>query len=53
MGVNDSHPRYDLCRDRDCDRYGCIAYHEGREDGYQDGYEDGLAACQRTHDDKE
>jgi len=50
-------PRYDRCRARDCDRYGCIAYREGREDGYQDGYddgaregyEDGLAACQRTH----
>ena len=53
MGVSDSHPRYDLCRDPGCERYGCVAYREGREDGYQDGYDDGLADCQRTHDDKE
>jgi hypothetical protein len=61
MGVNDSHPRYDLCRDCRCDRYGCVAYREGRDDGYDDGHDDGrkegyddgfsegLAACQATH----
>ncbi len=61
MGVSDGHPRHDLCRDRDCDRYGCVAYREGRDDGYQDGFDDGyregydvgfrdgIAACPRTH----
>jgi len=49
MGVDDAHPRYDRCRDRDCDRYGCVAYREGYRDGHDDGFDEGLAACQATH----
>ena len=53
MRAGDAHPRYDLCRDRSCERYGCVAYREGHADGYQDGYDDGfpdgVAACPRPH----
>jgi hypothetical protein len=38
--ADDPHP-YVTCSDRACDRYGCIAYRDGREDAYQDGYDDG------------
>ena len=45
MGVSDGHPPPHLCRDQDCDRYGCVLYRQG----YADGHADGLADCARTH----
>jgi flagellar biosynthesis/type III secretory pathway protein FliH len=41
MGSDDKHPRPERCRDRGCDRYGCLLYRTGREDGYRDGHDDG------------
>ena len=32
---------YQLCRDVDCPRWGCIAYKEGRHVGYDEGHTDG------------
>jgi flagellar biosynthesis/type III secretory pathway protein FliH len=56
-----SEHRYQLCRDRHCDRFPCRVYKEGRRDGYDDGHRegydegyaqgfpDGIAACPGPH----
>lgn len=33
--------RYETCRDQDCERIGCQAFRQGRDEGYRDGYADG------------
>jgi histone H1/5 len=40
-------PKHDFrtCRDGECERYACVAYKEG----YEDGYPDGMLACPREH----
>ena len=34
---------YQLCSDRDCPRFPCRVFREGREAGYHDGYDAGFA----------
>lgn len=41
MGSSDSHPKPERCRDRGCERYGCLLYRRGHEDGYAEGHDDG------------